>query len=136
MSVHNTASGVSGILAKNANETTSIAGGPHGFITIIYEVIAALSAGKNSVLLIAFDGEMPEFYTQYGAIKNDAYAVGILFEKGSDYLLSLSQSTTILLPKAQNNSPLPLIFWNEWQLGKSISLLGPRQSLNIEKLLP
>lgn len=150
MSVHNAASGISSIMSQNQCETTSIAGGHEGFITVFHEIIASFIAGKKRVILIAFDGEMPEFYQKYGALDQSAYAVALIIERGHDFLLSLhnhqekKQKSDLTIPRSK--MPLPLQFWQKWQKEhsnlskeshfiKPIEIRGNNQTLSLQKVL-
>ena len=62
MSVHNTAAGLCSIQGKAAIPMTSLAAGENGLMAGLTEAVCALQAGARRVLLVAFEGPVPEFH--------------------------------------------------------------------------
>lgn len=136
MSVHNVTSGITGIMNKNNCETTSIAASFDGFITVFYEILSALQQGKKRILLIANDGEMPEFYQSYGATKNSAYAVALIIEQGDEWQGSITANSHISNDDTSPKKiPLPLQFWSQWQQTENnkIVLVGTDNTLSLSR---
>lgn len=85
MSVHNTAAGLFTILAKSTIPIASIAAGDDGFQQGLLEVQAMFASGLTQILLIDFEGVIPDFY--HPEVNNivPAYAVGFIITPGSEY---------------------------------------------------
>lgn len=127
MSVHNAACGISSILTQSTFEMSSIAGNHDGFLTALYEINAQLLMGKNNILLIAFEGEMPEFYHNYGAIDAAAHAIGFLFQQGEQYHFNISPiAKNISIP-----SNLAIEFSQKFHKSRSFILTGKRLQLTL-----
>lgn len=94
MSVHNTAAGLFTITAKNTLPITSLAAGCDGFQQGLIEAQAMLSAGAKTVLLIDFDGLVPDAYhaTQDSAHQVTCYAVGFLIKQGKQLQCQSTES--------------------------------------------
>ena len=134
MSVHNAASGVSSILSKNTCEITSISAGDDGFINVFYEIAGAFASGKKRILLIAFDGEMPVFYQNYGAKNQSAYAIALLIEQGNDFTVTIQHyksSINKTESDLKQKNPQPLLFWEQWQ--KHCDSILTSSILNIDR---
>lgn len=83
MSVHNTAAGWLTIMAKNILPTTSLAAGEDSFQQGMIEAQAVLATGSaERVLLIDFDGVVPEVYRPFTPANSYPYAVALLLESG------------------------------------------------------
>ncbi|AHY05804.1 beta-ketoacyl synthase chain length factor [Serratia plymuthica] len=84
MSVHNTAAGWLTITAKNTLPTTSLAAGEDSFQQGMIEAQAVLATGSaERVLLIDFDGIVPEVYQPFIPANPFPYAVALLLESGN-----------------------------------------------------
>ncbi|VTP60563.1 Uncharacterised protein [Serratia rubidaea] len=69
MSVHNTAAGWLTIIAKNTLPTTSLAAGEDSFQQGMIEAQGVLASGAATrVLLVDFDGALPEVYQPFVAL--------------------------------------------------------------------
>lgn len=90
MSVHNVAAGLSTILSQKNIEVSSISAGQDGLFQALFEIKVLLESGAKNVLLVAFDGNIPEFYYDYGIQNEPLYAMTMLFEKGNDWLIQLN----------------------------------------------
>ncbi len=64
-SVHNTASGLHGIVTKNTHASTSIAAGSETLAQAMYEAYAQLQASEQPLLLVYGDDPVPPIYDQY-----------------------------------------------------------------------
>ena len=86
MSVHNAAVGSLTIAASAPLVTTSLAAGVDTFQQGLVEVTALHSAGYQQVLLVDFDGAIPDFYHPH--LPSDAlhspWAVGLLLATGDE----------------------------------------------------
>lgn len=83
MSVHNTAAGWLTIMAKNTLPTTSLAAGEDSFQQGMIEAQAVLATGSaDRVLLIDFDGVVPDVYRPFVPVNSYPYAVALLLESG------------------------------------------------------
>ncbi|NPE58157.1 beta-ketoacyl synthase chain length factor [Dickeya dadantii] len=85
MSVHNSAVGSLTIAAQAPLVSTSISAGIDSFQQGLLEVAALQSAGYSHVLLVDFDGAIPEFYHSQvaGQMPRYPYAVALLLAPGS-----------------------------------------------------
>ncbi|RLM22463.1 beta-ketoacyl synthase [Brenneria alni] len=86
MSVHNAAAGSLTIAAQAPLVSTSIAAGVDSFQQGLVEVKALQSAGYRNVLLVDFDGVIPEFYHQHipAWMPRYPYAVAVLLGSGEE----------------------------------------------------
>ena len=84
MSVHNSAVGNTTIAAKQALVSSSVSAGYDSFAQALIEVASLHHAGYQRVLLVDFDGLIPEFYHPHLADKtlNIPFAVALLLESG------------------------------------------------------
>lgn len=86
MSVHNTAAGWLTIIAKNTLPTTSLAAGEDSFQQGILEAQGILASGAaERVLLVDFDGALPEDYQPFVTLTARPYALALLLAAGSHY---------------------------------------------------
>jgi len=100
MSVHNTAAGWLTIAAKNTLPVTSLAAGSDSFQQGLLEARAMLSVdGVNTVLLVDFDGCVPNIYAQNQNSQYAPYCVALVLTKGDT-------STCHLIQEAKS-SPMP-----------------------------
>lgn len=103
MSVHNAAVGNLTISAQQPIVSSSLSAGVDTFQQGLYEVLCLLHGGYQRVLMVDFDGLLPEFY--HSALPPEmprwSYAVALVFEAG-ETLRCTSH------PRAGNKgSPLP-----------------------------
>ncbi|CAI1239107.1 beta-ketoacyl synthase chain length factor [Serratia quinivorans] len=110
MSVHNTAAGWLTIMAKNTLPTTSLAAGEDSFQQGMIEAQAVLATGSaERVLLIDFDGIVPDVYRPFARENSVPYAVALLLESGGTLQC---QATT---PEQVNHQePQSLSFLRGW----------------------
>ena len=126
MSVHNSAVGSLTIAAKKPLVSTSISAGIDSFQQGLLEVSALHQAGYKQVLLVDFDGTIPDYYLPWlpEAGCNAPYAVALLLAAGS-----VLQCTTTLNtePVSQPMLPQSLEFLhNVLAQSNSFTLLGER----------
>ncbi|WP_023641119.1 beta-ketoacyl synthase chain length factor [Dickeya zeae] len=86
MSVHNAAVGSLTIAAQMPLVSTSVSAGMDSFQQGLVEVAALQSAGYSRVLLVDFDGVIPEFYHAQvsSRMPRYPYAVAVLLAPGAD----------------------------------------------------
>lgn len=93
-SVHNTAAGLTTIIAKQAIPVTSLAAGDDSFHQAMIEAYAYLADNPESkVILVDFDEPLPEVYQPYRRSDFGGYALGLLLQAGTDFTLSWSASS-------------------------------------------
>lgn len=87
MSVHNSAVGSLTIAARQPLVSTSLAAGMDSFQQGLLEVAALHQAGYQQVMLVDFDGLVPEYYRPWLAEMpfNAPYAVALLLRRGDDW---------------------------------------------------
>lgn len=83
LSVHNTASGLFTIIAKQAIPITSISANNDGFQQSLIEALPTLQQKDKKVLLIDFDGMVPESYQTEIHQIIPYYAVGYILTNGN-----------------------------------------------------
>lgn len=85
MSVHNAAVGNTTIAAKAPLVSSSVSAGRDTFAQALVEAAAFHHAGYKRVLVVDFDGAIPDFYQPWLANKQDTFpfAVALLLEAGS-----------------------------------------------------
>lgn len=108
LSVHNAAVGNLSITARLPVPTTSISAGIDTFQQALFEVYVLLKAGHHSVLLVDFDGNLPDFYHDY--LPTDmpkwAYASAFVFTLGEQLNCSFMSQKNIF----ESDLPQSLIF--------------------------
>ena len=126
MSVHNSAVGSLTIAAKAPLVSTSIAAGIDSFQQGLIEVSALHQAGYQQVLLVDFDGIVPDYYLPWLAEQpvNVPYAVALLLRAG-DGLHCTGQAASE--PVTSPGLPQSLGFLQQWLAGSAaFSLPGER----------
>ncbi|CNJ25142.1 Uncharacterised protein [Yersinia rohdei] len=125
MSVHNTASGWLTITASDTMPVTSLAAGIDSFQQGIIEAMGMLASGAERVLLVDFDGVLPDFYHSQTSPIGLPYALALLLGTGDG--LQCEYIPTI----DSNESGLPqgLSFLRNW-LNKKSSFVIPGQHNN------
>jgi len=127
MSVHNAAVGNTTIAAKSPFVSSSVSAGRDTFCQAMVEVAAFHHAGYQRVLLVDFDGAIPDFYQPHFSPGDADYpfAVGLLLEAGNQIQ---AQSVPVA---ADSDSTLPqsLAFLHAWLSAKeSFAITGERLS--------
>ncbi|MGL5334587.1 MAG: beta-ketoacyl synthase chain length factor [Enterovibrio sp.] len=85
MSVHNSAVGNLTIVAKHPAVYSSLSAGQDTFQQGLCEIICLLQAGYQRVLMVDFDGVLPDFYHPSLPVQMPkwAYAIALVFEAGN-----------------------------------------------------
>jgi len=133
MSVHNSAVGSLTIAAKAPLVSTSIAAGIDSFQQGLIEVSALHQAGYQQVLLVDFDGIVPDYYLPWLAEQrvNFSYAVALLLRAGEQLHCT---GRTGGEEKAETRLPQSLHFLQQWLAASSIfSLAGERLTWHWER---
>ncbi len=104
MSVHNAAAGTCTIVSKQPVVTSSISAGVDTFQQALWEAHGFLQSGHARVLLLDFDGPIPDFYRDRVGVSAPLgpFAVGLLLETGRDL-----QCTATLNTARQDISQIP-----------------------------
>jgi hypothetical protein len=108
MSVHNTAAGLSSIQGKAAIPMTSLAAGEGGLMAGFTEAVAALHAGASRVLLVAFEGPVPEFHRPWLPDEAPPHALGLVLQAGDDWRC---EGARRVVESAVRPLPQSLAFW-------------------------
>ncbi|OZG43752.1 beta-ketoacyl synthase [Aeromonas sp. A35_P] len=85
MSVHNTAAGLCSIQGKAAIPMSSLAAGENSLMAGLIEAVGALQAGARKVLLVAFEGPVPEFHHPWLGEEAPPHALGLVLEAGEQW---------------------------------------------------
>lgn len=86
LSVHNSSVGNLTIAAKQPSVSSSLSAGRDSFQQGLCEVLSLLQAGYQRVLMVDFDGFLPEFYhPQLPSNADWPYAVALVIEAGDDW---------------------------------------------------
>lgn len=108
MSVHNTAAGLCSIQGKTTIPMTSLAAGEGSLMAGFTEAVAALHGGARRVLLVAFEGPVPDFHRRWLPTEAPPHALGLVLTAGEQWRASpcapLDAGATPALPQ-------PLLFW-------------------------
>ncbi|MEN4977975.1 beta-ketoacyl synthase chain length factor [Erwinia billingiae] len=112
MSVHNAAVGSLTIAAAAPLVSTSLAAGVDSFQQGLVEVSALHSAGYHQVLLVDFDGAIPEFYHPHVAegAMHSPYAVALLLAAGDACCCQSSPANN----QEAGGLPQSLLFIHAW----------------------
>lgn len=108
MSVHNTAAGLSSIQGKAAIPMTSLAAGEGGLMAGFTEAMAALHAGASRVLLVAFEGPVPEFHRPWLPDEAPPHALGLVLQAGDEWRC---EGARRVVESAVRPLPQSLAFW-------------------------
>ncbi|QNK31679.1 beta-ketoacyl synthase chain length factor [Serratia sp. JUb9] len=123
MSVHNTAAGWLTIIAKNTLPTTSLAAGEDSFQQGILEAQGILASGAaERVLLVDFDGALPEDYQPFVTLTARPYALALLLAAGESL-----QCVPVARQATAESLPQSLSFLRHWLSGQTEFIVpGPR----------
>ncbi|WP_164731251.1 beta-ketoacyl synthase chain length factor [Entomomonas moraniae] len=126
MSVHNTSAGLFTIEAKKNIPVSSLSAGADSFQQGLLEVQAMLHSGKNKVLLIDFDGNVPAAYRSRLLFYQDGlvYALGMVIVKGNSCICQqqIKPDSSVV-----ESLPQSLIFLKHYLLKKkSFNVVGCR----------
>ncbi|MCQ5469174.1 beta-ketoacyl synthase chain length factor [Pantoea brenneri] len=133
MSVHNSAVGSLTIAAKAPLVSTSIAAGIDSFQQGLIEVSALHQAGYQQVLLVDFEGLLPDYYLPWLAENplNAPYAVALLLAAGDEWRCHSQPQPGEMIPAAL---PQSLCFLQQSLAGTTqFSLPGERLQWHWEK---
>ena len=84
LSVHNTAAGLLTIISSRAIPVTSISASNDGFQQGLFEAQSLFHQGYKQILLIDFDGLVPDFYHSQIQPVVSAYAAGFIVTNNND----------------------------------------------------
>lgn len=126
MSVHNTSAGLFTIEAKKNIPVSSLSAGADSFQQGLLEVQSMLHSGKNKVLLIDFDGNVPAAYRSRLLFYQDGliYALGMVIMKGNSCICQqqIKSDSSVV-----ESLPQSLIFLKHYLLKKkSFNVVGCR----------
>lgn len=133
MSVHNSAVGSLTIAAKAPLVSTSIAAGIDSFQQGLIEVSALHQAGYQQVLLVDFDGVVPDYYLPWLAEQrvNFPYAVALLLRGGKQLHCTGHAGVD---ERAETRLPQSLRFLQQWLAASpTFSLAGERLTWHWER---
>lgn len=120
LSVHNSAAGNLTIITQQPLVCSALSAGLDTFQQGLYEVLCLLQAGYQRVLMVDFDGTLPDFY--HPVLPEDAsrwaYAVALVIEAGNS-LHCAPAAITAIPPATQHNNlpqalPQSLQFLRHW----------------------
>lgn len=128
MSVHNASVGSLTIASKQPLVSSSLSAGVDTFQQGMYEVLCLLQAGYRRVLMVDFDGAIPEFYHPLfpETFPFWAYAVALVIEAGDDLNC---ESGRCEKPGEALSLPQGLMFLKGW-LGEAPTFDVPGDGLN------
>lgn len=125
LSVHNSAVGNLTIAAKKPIASSSLSAGRDTFQQGLYEVMALLQAGYQRVLMVDFDGFLPEFYHPQlpPAMPTWPYAVAWVIEAGSQWRCKAQRHDAV----EESTLPQSLLFLQYYlQNARAFTLPGER----------
>lgn len=105
-SVHNTASGLYGIVAKNTQPSTSIAAGSETLAQAMYEAYAQLQVSEQPLLLVYGDDPVPPIYDQYTDELEYPLALAFLLSRRDTAISAPVAQLTIVPQAAATDNPL------------------------------
>lgn len=120
MSVHNTAAGLCSIQGKAAIPMSSLAAGESSLMAGLTEAVGALQAGARRLLLVAFEGPVPEFHRPWLGEEAPPHALGLVLEAGEQWRCE-GVSPAV---DAARSLPQSLALWRALLLGEPTLLLG------------
>ncbi|VUT01713.1 hypothetical protein SB6421_00782 [Klebsiella huaxiensis] len=126
LSVHNSAVGNLTIAAKKPIVSSSLSAGRDTFQQSLYEVMGLLQAGYQRVLMVDFDGFLPEFY--HPQLPSDMptwpYATAWVIEAGSEWQCQTQRQS---VPSEETALPQSLLFLRHYlQHTNAFTLPGER----------
>lgn len=120
MSVHNTAAGLCSIQGKAAIPMSSLAAGENSLMAGLIEAVGALQAGARRVLLVAFEGPVPEFHHPWLGEEAPPHALGLVLEAGEQWCCE-GVSPAV---DAARSLPQSFALWRALLLGEPTLILG------------
>lgn len=126
LSVHNSAVGNLTIAAKKPIVSSSLSAGRDTFQQGLYEVMGLFQAGYQRVLMVDFDGFLPEFY--HPQLPSDMptwpYATAWVIEAGSEWQCQTQRQS---VPSEETALPQSLLFLRHYlQHADAFTLPGER----------
>lgn len=120
MSVHNAAGGIASIQAKKQLPVSSVAAGAESFMQGLTEASLFLQSGHRQVLLVAFEGQLPDFYTPLlpSSERSLPHAVAVLLQSGHDFTLSTAPAGTASAANAAAGAADVLAPWPALQFAR------------------
>lgn len=85
MSVHNTVAGLTTIVGQQPLPASSLAAGVDSFHAGLLEACATLQAVGGPVLLLYFEGAMPDFYRPWVSCDAPAHAIAMVLDAGEQW---------------------------------------------------
>ncbi len=125
LSVHNSAVGNLTIAAKKPIVSSSLSAGRDTFQQGLYEVIGLLNAGYERILMVDFDGFLPEFYHPLlpPMMPTWPYATAWVIEAGSEWRCTAVRHE----PREETELPQSLLFLQHYlQSAATFILPGER----------
>ena len=114
LSVHNTVAGLATIAAGVTIPATSIAAGEGGLHAGFIEACARLAVHDTPVLLLCFDGPVPDFYQPWVPAQLPVHAVAMVLTRGQQWRYQGSEAADPVAPALSQ----PLQFWRSWLRGE------------------
>lgn len=125
MSVHNTVAGLLTIVGQAALPATSLAAGANSFQAGLLEASATLSVEPGRVMLLYFEGQLPEFYVPWQAKSEPAHALALVLDAGEEW-----RYQGVVAGDSESEYNQALSFWRAHLLEQSrIQLPGRRGHL-------
>ncbi|VDR24080.1 Uncharacterised protein [Raoultella terrigena] len=125
LSVHNSAVGNLTIAAQRPIVSSSLSAGRDTFQQGLCEAMCLLQAGYQRVLMVDFDGHLPEFYHPYlpPAMPTWPYALALVIEAGEEWRCSTQRAA----PGEEVGLPQSLQFLRHYlQESQAFTLAGER----------
>lgn len=125
LSVHNSAVGNLTIAAQRPIVSSSLSAGRDTFQQGLCEAMCLLQAGYQRVLMVDFDGHLPEFYHPYlpPAMPTWPYALALVIEAGEEWRCSTQRAA----PSEEAELPQSLQFLRHYlQQSPAFTLAGER----------
>ncbi|QIT26672.1 beta-ketoacyl synthase chain length factor [Raoultella terrigena] len=125
LSVHNSAVGNLTIAAQRPIVSSSLSAGRDTFQQGLCEAMCLLQAGYQRVLMVDFDGHLPEFYHPYlpPAMPTWPYALALVIEAGEEWRCSTQRAA----PSEEAELPQSLQFLRHYlQESSAFTLAGER----------
>ncbi|MCF6687234.1 beta-ketoacyl synthase chain length factor [Raoultella terrigena] len=125
LSVHNSAVGNLTIAAQRPIVSSSLSAGRDTFQQGLCEAMCLLQAGYQRVLMVDFDGHLPEFYHPYlpPAMPTWPYALALVIEAGEEWRCSTQRAA----PGEETALPQSLQFLRHYlQESQAFTLAGER----------
>jgi hypothetical protein len=121
LSVHNAAAALYSITQGNTAPMSAVAAGRDSLPMTLLEAAALLAAGEPSVLVVAYDGALPDTFKPYKDEDDSPYGLGLLLNRTEGPAFSLE-----LAPGDEAAGPVPhALQLADWLAGGARSLSIP-----------